>query len=255
MLITTSGIVIREKYAGESGKFIDVLTKDMGVIEISVKGSNKITAKNSSSSQLFAYSKFCFQQRGDRYYLNSSEPIHIFYGLRLDVEKVALASYFSEIISYAIPANENSEEILRLFLNSLYMLSEGKRTCAFIKCVFELRLLSDIGMMPDLLVCRKCLRPTADIMYFFIQSGCIICGDCCDGGQNTVKLDPSMLHTIRYIVLIENKKLWNFKMSVNVQKTVSLLAENYLISQLGKSFKTLNFYYNIIGSDIKNDQQ
>lgn len=251
MLITTKGIVIREKTVGETGKFIDVFTEDMGVIEISVRGANKINAKNSSTTQLFAYSKFCFQQRGERYFLNSSEPIHIFYGLRLDIEKVALASYFAEIISYCVPANENSEGLLKLFLNALYFLEEGKRTPRFVKFVFELRFLSDVGMMPDLLACKKCLKPTADEMYFLIRSGYIMCSDCFDGGYDAIKLNPSMLHTVRYIVLIENKKLWNFKVSEAVEKTVSELAERYLIAQLGKRFKTLDFYYSITtGSDL-----
>ena len=92
MLITTYGIVIRERNVGENDKFIDVLTSDLGVIELSAKGVKKITSKSFSSAQLFAYSKFCLNKKNDRYYINSAEPVRIFYDIRLDVENFALAS-------------------------------------------------------------------------------------------------------------------------------------------------------------------
>ena len=91
-MITTNGIVIREKNFGENDKFIDILTDNYGVIEIMVKGSKKINSQNSSSTQLFAYSKFCLESKKDKYYLNSCEPIKIFYDIRLDIDKLSLVS-------------------------------------------------------------------------------------------------------------------------------------------------------------------
>ena len=58
MLITTDGIVLRERTVGDTGKFIDILTRDYGVIELSVRGVRKINSKSGSGTQLFAYSKF-----------------------------------------------------------------------------------------------------------------------------------------------------------------------------------------------------
>ena len=81
-MITEEGIVLKERSVGEQDKFIDILTKTRGVIEVCVKGAKKITGRSGSSTQLFAYSRFCIDQRGERMYLNSAEPIHIFYGLR-----------------------------------------------------------------------------------------------------------------------------------------------------------------------------
>ena len=89
-MIIQEGIVLRERLVGEHDKFLDVLTKNSGIIEITAKGAGKIGGKSRSSAQLFAYSKFCLNKKGDRYYLNSAEPIHIFYGLRDSLEKIAL---------------------------------------------------------------------------------------------------------------------------------------------------------------------
>ncbi|MEG0614465.1 MAG: DNA repair protein RecO [Oscillospiraceae bacterium] len=250
MLITTNGIVIREKQVGENDKFIDILTADFGVIEISVKGSKKITSKNSSATQLYAYSKFCIQKNGERAFLNSSEPIHIFYNIRLDVDKFSLASYFSEILLYSIPSEEISNDILRLFLNSLHFLSEKNSDIYFIKSIFELRLVSEIGMMPDIVACKNCAVYSTEKMFFLINDGIILCNSCYKSGENSNnrELSPSLLHTIRYIVLTDFDRLWKFKVTDEVQKRLSYITENYLLSQLGRNFKTLDFFKSIVSN-------
>lgn len=45
-MLTIVGIVIKERPVGEQDKFIDVLTSNDGVIEITVKGARKINGKN-----------------------------------------------------------------------------------------------------------------------------------------------------------------------------------------------------------------
>ena len=124
MLITTVGAVISVRDVGDNDRFITVLSPDMGLVEISVKGAKKLGSGNNASTQLFACSKFCFRERSGRYYLNSSEPVKIFYGLRLDMQKLALASYFSEIITCAVTAGQTANDIYRLFLNSLCIVGE-----------------------------------------------------------------------------------------------------------------------------------
>lgn len=248
MLITTEGVVIREKQVGENDKFIDILTDKYGVIEVSVKGVKKITSKNSASTQLFAYSKFCVQKRGERYYLNSSEPIHIFYDIRLDIEKFSLASYFSEVIQFAITSEEPSEEIIRLLLNSFNFLTTGERSNELLKSIFELRILSEIGMMPNIVTCNKCLTYLSEKMVFIIKDGILLCDDCFNGVESSeaIVLTPSLLHIIRYIILTEFDKLWNFKITEEAQKKLSYITENYLINHLDRNFKTLDFYKSIV---------
>ena len=133
MLITVTGLVIAERNLGESDKFIDVLTAEYGVVEICAKGARKITGKNNASTQLFAYGKFCFSKRGERFYLNSSEPIRVFYNLRLDMKKLALAEYFIEISKYCVTTGQSAKDAMSLLLNSLHFLSEGTRSCEFLK--------------------------------------------------------------------------------------------------------------------------
>jgi len=242
--LTVEGIVLKERSVGEQDKFIDILTKESGVLELSVKGARKINGKSGSSTQLFAYSRFCIQQRKDRLYLNSAEPIHIFYNLRNSLSKLSLASYFADVLRSSIEEQSQSSVVLRLFLNTLYFLESGKRDEAFLKAHFELRLMSEIGYMPDVVACRECGMYEPQELYFCIDDGGFFCKDCFDGdfSCNFIKIKLPVLNAVRHIVLTDFDRLFNFRVSESTMLRLGVLAENYLVSHLERSFKTLDFY-------------
>lgn len=249
ILITTHGLIIRERSVFENDKFVDILTKDLGIIEISVKGAKKITSKSSAGTQLFTYSKLCFSKRGNRYFLNSCEPVRSFYSLSSDLEKYALACYFSEIVKYSITSEQHSENVLRLFLNTLHFLSDGSRSINLLKSIFELRFLTEIGLMPDIVACRNCHEYNCDTMYFDIDSSNIICKKCFVNSEKKFEhkhkvtaINETELYSLRYIIFSEYEKLFNFKISDKSEKKICYITEKYLLEKLGRSFKTLDFY-------------
>lgn len=254
MLITAEGLVIAERSCGENDKFIDVLTAEYGVVEICAKGARKITGKNNAAAQLFSYAKFCFNKRGDMFYLNSSEPIRVFYGLRLDMKKLALAQYFAEVSKYCVTTGQSAKDAMSLLLNSLHFLSEGTRSCEFLKSVFEMRFMSEIGMLPQLIGCRDCYKYEAEEMYFMADRACLLCGDHFwqrdfEENEYHIKLTRSVLHALRFICLADMKRIFNFKINGESQKLLNEITEKYIQTRLSRSFKTLDFY-----SEIKENE-
>lgn len=250
-LITTRGLVINERSVGENDKYIELLTEDLGVIDVSVKGVKKITSKNAGSAQLFSYSKFCLSKRGERFYINSSENISIFFEIRLSIEKLSLASYFSEIVKYALPNDLPCNEVLRLFLNTLYYLCNDKLDMNILKSIFELRLLTEIGLMPQLIGCRECFCFENEYMFFDYKNSNLICKECIEklglSADNLEPLHPAALKSVRHVCLSDFEKIFSFSLADTYIPLLLHFSEKYLINQLGKSFKTLKFYKNIIG--------
>ncbi len=241
-MTTIEGIVLKERSFGEQDKFIDVLTKDRGVIELPVKGARKINGRMSASTQLFAYSRFCFEQKKNRLYINSVEPIHIFYGLRDSLSAISLASYFADIVRSCIPELTESENIARLFLNTLHYLENNLRSEKLLKSIFELRLMSETGFMPDVLGCRICGDFEPQVIYFSVPEGGFICGNCCNSADYGVKLEYPVLQAVRHIVLADFDRLFNFRVSDKTLDRLAFFAEKYIIAHLEKNFNTLDFY-------------
>lgn len=247
-MITTEGIVLKERIVGEQDKFIDILTKESGILEISVKGARKINGKSGSSTQLFAYSRFCINQKGERFFLNSVEPIHIFYGLRSSLTKISLASYFAEVLRYCVDSEAYGGNITRLFLNTLYYMENDLRSEALLKSVFEFRLLSEIGYMPDIVACRGCGAFEPDEMLFSIDDGGFYCKECASdaNAEGCMRLKLPILKAMRHIVFSDHERLFNFRVSERAMTKLSAASENYLLSHLERNFRTLDFYKSLI---------
>lgn len=255
MLITAMGLVIAERNYGESDRFIDILTAEYGVIEICVKGARKLTGKNNASTQLFAYGKFCFNKRNDRYYLNSSELVRVFYELRLDMQKLALAQYFTEISRYCVTTGQTAKDIMSLILNSLHLLSEGTRSCEFIKSVFEMRFMSEIGMLPQLIGCRDCYKYDMEEMYFIIDRSFLLCGEHFhsrgyEENFYNVRISRTVFRTLQFICLSEMKKIFNFRIGDESLKKLNEITEKYILTHVEGRFKALEFYKQICSGSV-----
>lgn len=245
MLTTVTGIVIRERSVGEQDKFIDLLTAEHGVLEVSVRGAKKITSRHGAASQLYAYGQYCLDSRRDRYYLNSAQVNRIFYDLRQDLTRLSLANYFSELIGFAVGAEHENSDILRLLLNTLHYLEEGSRPVPLLKALFELRFLTELGMMPDIVCCDVCGEYAPSQLIFRLQAGNFVCSPCAGElapDREQMPVSGSVLQAVRHIVLSDFDRLFHFRLSDPAQSALSILAERYTILHLERQFRTLDFY-------------
>lgn len=246
MNFKTQGLVIREQHTGESDRIITVLTRDRGVLRAFANRARKLNSKNASATQLLAYSAFGIYRSRDAYIIDQAEPLEVFFELRGDLEKLSLAQYFCELAMLLAPQEEQAEDFLRLVLNSLHILVKGSRPQTLVKAVFEMRILSLAGYMPDLVCCEGCKAYEADVMYFLPCSGRIICGDCFRGeGQEALPLGRGVLTALRHAIYAKGDRLFSFALPKAALKVFGEAAERYLLCNVDKKPATLEFYRGI----------
>lgn len=216
-----------------------------------MRGAKKTSSSGTSVTQLFSYATFSIQQRQNRYYLDSAEPIRIFYHLRESLSRLSLASYFGELVRLSVREYQNPGEnceVMRLTLNTLHYLENGTREEAFLKPIFELRLMTELGMMPDLLMCRSCGEFLPKRLYFSAEEGCFCCQAC---GSPSAAHSPVLLHApalqaMRHIVFADFTRLYHFHLGAENLAAVGLCAERFVRYHLGLRLNTLEFYHTII---------
>lgn len=239
--ITAPGLVIREQSIGESDRLITVLTAQYGLVRAFSRGAKKTKSKKLAATALLAYSDFTFVKTRDAYSVEDALVKEVFFELRQDVEKMALAQYFCELANEFCEEDYESEEILRLFLNALWLLKSDKKTPGFIKAVTELRLMSLSGYMPALLGCDKCGEYESEVMYFSPENGKIYCEECLPVGQRYC-VNASVIQAMRYVSLSDFEKIFSFSLKEDALKKFSELCEGYLLHKTQRKFKTLDFY-------------
>ncbi len=247
MQIRTQGLIIREQTVGESDRLVTVLTRDEGVVRAFARRAKNLKDSKSSATGLLCYSRLNLYKGRDKYIINDAFPIEVFFGLREDIGRLALAQYFCGLACEVVPEAVEAGEYLRLVLNALHFLSRGTRPPELLKPIVELRMLSLAGYMPDLVCCAQCGAYEAERMYFKINRGTIYCQECyLNNGDPCVALSQAALTAMRRVIYSDLEKIFSFDLSAGARRELSAAAESYSVHVLQKRLKTLDFFNSLV---------
>ena len=192
-------------------------------------------------------------KKGDKYWVRESNLIESFFGLRESIEALSLAGYIVDVLSDVTTA-EAEGDLLRLALNSLYAISEKKYSLEKVKAAFEIRALSIIGFMPEVLHCRECGETSGDF-FLDVMGGSLECYACherltrqlgrnVDDGERRVVtiLSEGAKVALGYMIHSPLERIFAFNISDEDMRLLSRATEEYLLNQLERTFKSLEFY-------------
>ena len=240
--IVTAGLVLRDTVTKESDKILTVLTAQ-GRLSVIAKGARSRKSKYTAACQLLAYSEMTLSRKGEWYYMVEANTAALFDGLRTDIEKLALASYFAELTE-AVCTDESASELLPLLLNALYALSELDREQRLIKAAFTWRLMAVCGFAPLTEGCAVCGAETADRPVLDVVHGVVHCAGCKTDGLN-MPLTAGALRALDHVVSCEGKRLYSFTLDEDSLRLLDRAGEAFAAAQLERGFRTLDYYKGI----------
>ena len=126
------------------------------------------------------------------------------------------------------------------------MISEKKADLRVIKAVFELRTMSECGFLPQLVYCRGCGAYDGPAFYFDPAEGCLLCESCAQKAGKQCNLDAGALFALRHICLVEDKKIFAFRISMGSLAKLSAVAEQYALIHLDKPLKSYDFLKSVL---------
>ena len=157
--IVVKGVVLRETETKESDKILTLLTAEQGKISVIARGARRKGCKFAAAAQLLAFSEWTLYRKGDWHYANEGATIEMFGGLRRDLTRLALGTYFAELTESVTNPGEPAAALLSHLLNGLYALDKLKKPEKLAKAAFEFRLLCLAGYEPLADACAYCGCP------------------------------------------------------------------------------------------------
>lgn len=247
MQTATDALVLRERKLDEQDRLLTLLSAEQGIITAYAKGAGRMKGSMAGATELLCYSHFVLFQNRDRCFADRAEANTLFFGIRGNLEKLTLATYFAQLCCELIPENEPAAEELRLMLNTLYYLEQGKLPPLQLKAILELRLLTLTGYMPDLIACRECGGLPEDGAVLFDPMGGSVCCPACapQGAVGLIPLPPGVFAAMRHIIYCDFEKLFGFKLGEENLPLLADAVERYLLCQVERILPALNFYKNI----------
>ncbi|MCF2620090.1 DNA repair protein RecO [Oscillibacter valericigenes] len=242
--LVTRGLVLRATETKEADYILTVLTAEHGRLSVIARGARRRSSRLAAACQHLAFSELVLYRRGNWYYLDEASTLTLFDGLRADLEKLSLASYFAEMTEAVTSEDLPADEVLSLLLNSLYALDALDRPNELVRAAFELKLLSLSGYEPLLADCAVCGEESPAEPLFDAMQGVVLCRKCA-GPTGGVPLDAGALAAMRHIVGAPSKRLLSFTLEPASLARLSAACETFAAAQLDRRFKTLDFYKSI----------
>ncbi len=246
MYLNTKGLVLRVTDYNDKDSLLTLLTPDHGRLTVKARGLRRKNSPLIATCQLLAYGDYTlFEYRG-MFTINEAVSIELFHGLRRDLTKLSLGTYFAQVAEITSQEDLPNPELLSLVLNCLHGLCQLKMPEEKIKAVFELRSACLAGYMPDLYGCHICGEQAPD--RFDLSAGQLECGSCRGAEQHGIRLPVSQgtLQAMRYITFCEPKKLFSFALGQENLIQLSQITEAYLSTQLERGFSALDFYKTLL---------
>lgn len=242
MYLTTKGLVLRVSDYNDRDALLTLLTPERGKITVKARGLRRKNSPLTAPCQLLALGEFTLFEYRDSYSINEAHSIELFQGLRKDIVKLSLGTYFAQVAELLSMEDMPNSELLSLVLNCLFALSSLSDSENKVKAVFELRCACLSGYTPDLYACHQCGQQDAN--RFDVSNGTLSCATCRQSESAGIRmpLTPSVLDAMRYIISCEPKRLLSFDASENTLVQLSQITELYLTTQLERGFSTLDFY-------------
>ena len=242
MYLTTRGLVLRVTKYNDTDALLTVLSQRDGKLTLKARGLYRKNSPLTAPCQLLAYSEFTLFEYRDQYTINEARTVELFHGLRRNLSKLSLGSYFAQVAQELSQEDMPNPELLSLVLNCLYALDKLDLPESLVKAAFELRAACLSGYAPELSGCEKCGCPTPDRFHIF--GGHLECAACRDYSDNGLRIPitPGALDSMRYICSCDLKQLFSFRVGASTAENLSQITEAYLSAQLEQGFSTLDFY-------------
>jgi len=174
----TLAYVVRTRDYRDTSLLAVLFTAAFGKIQAVIKGGRDGRGRMDSSFEPFSLNEIMVyrRRRGDLHMVTNADLVERFDDLRNDLERLGTAAYFMELLDQMMGA-EAHPEVFELIGEAFAFLGEGhspRRTAR----IFEIKLMSALGFMPELGRCVRCGKPEPLEYYFSAHSGGIVCMDC-----------------------------------------------------------------------------
>ena len=243
MFHTTQALVLREVRYKEADRILTLLTASDGKITAKARGALRKSSRTGAATQQLTYAEMTLFGNRGKWTVNEASLIESFAGLRGEIERFALGSYFAECLEAFAPEEEPEPALLQLGLNCLFALSRTGYEPLQVKAAFETRLACLAGYTPELSCCCECGREQPEEPLLYVQRGLLCCRRCRRAELGpAAALDEASLAALRFLLAAAPKQLLSFRLEGASLDRLDAASERYLLCQAERSFSTLDYW-------------
>lgn len=243
--IAVTGMVLQASPIGEYDRRVVILTKERGKIAAFARGARRPNSALLGMTSPFSFGEFVVYEGRTSYTLVSASISNYFSELRMDIEGAYYGFYFLELANYYAKEANDETLTLKLLYQTLRALVNPKIPNKLIRYIYELKLITINGEGPQMQECVCCGEKKVSDLFSVMRGG-VVCSKCFDRILDGMKLLPSTLYTLQYIVSSPVEKLYSFIVKEEVLLELEKVVSRYMAEYNGRTFKSLEILQTIV---------
>lgn len=231
MYTETEGIILRQVKTVGGRRMVSLFSKKFGKISAGTGINEKGKGKSALAMRPFTKGRYELFKTRDNYSINSAEVIKSFYKIGEDVDKFMCASYALELTDKVTAEGEPAPGLFNLLMDFLSLLEKRREDADTLLLAFEVRLLKQIGFVPDLNV-----RQTNETLFFDIANGHFENGKNIGNEPNASLILETNFDIVSVLQFFANnppEKLKKLTLEPEVAEEVKILLRKYISYHLG----------------------
>ena len=238
----TKAIVLDRKDYRETSFLLNLFTADFGKISAQAKGARRKIDKFGTNFLPLTHNTIVFYEnsRSDLHIISQADLEDHFPGLNTNMEKLACASYFLELVNTSVPYGQKNEEVFNLLMKFLNFLDKEDKI-KNLRQIFEIKFLNLSGFKPRLDCCVHCGTQLLSQSRFSFVLGGLLCSKCYSADHGAQSLLKGTIASINHIEKTELEKILNFKMVEPVARELERILRTFIDFHLGEQFNSLKF--------------
>ena len=178
--ITTEAVVLVATDVGEEDRILTFITPEMGLLKAAATSARNLKKGRTAPLDLFVHTRLTINIPGKETKLKrvvSTDIVDPFLGIRADYKRLCAASYMGQMVAHCIQEDDPSIGTWDLVLYCLRRLDSGILPFG-VMLLFEVKILLEMGIMPDFNHCLRCMGEVAGEAYLDAGGGGILHSQC-----------------------------------------------------------------------------
>ncbi|MDO8535441.1 MAG: DNA repair protein RecO [Candidatus Omnitrophota bacterium] len=239
----SEAIVLRRQDLRETSLILTFYTKDFGKVKGILRGVRGARGQYGGGSyEILSHDEIVFYDRkkSDIFTTSQCDLIEFFNPIRQSLEKLAYAAYMAELLDSVTTLSDKNEEVFNLLLNSLRLLC-GDTSSRRAARIFEIKLLSLLGLMPTLESCANCGKSVDSSAKFSVAQGGLICVNCLTSDVNAHTIMQGTIKFIEHIRALPFDKVARVKVANTVGRELESTLRKFLDFHIERRMKSMQF--------------
>lgn len=246
MLITTEGIVLKQRKIANNRRLIVIFTRKYGKITAGTSINEKGRNKAALALRPFTHAEYDIFKGRDSYSINNAQAVRSYYSIGEDLDRFLVASKFIEYLDAVLEEAEARPKLFDMSIEFLESITRAESNYKTLLYAFVVKALRMQGIMPELNCCADCGKPLEDMrkeraerpLSFSVNAGGIICDECSKIEKNSsdsLIFEPSfdIVKVVRYFI---EKPISHFEKIVlkpKVSEELGVIVSRYISYYLG----------------------